>query len=91
MRCDGDAGQELLDLVERRLCVANPVEMVCAWEFDVTRIGKVLAEVAPEANPHVAVLSVVDDQSRCLHQPQKGPSVEVADHQLDRCRRPGAD
>ena len=63
-----DAGHELLDLVEHRVLVADPRQVVVARQLDVLRAVDALGEIAGAFDRHGAIAGAVQDERRDAHQ-----------------------
>lgn len=83
------AGQELLDLVDDRLPVPDPDEVIPAWEDGQLRPRDLLCEIPTEFDRNKAVLAI-DDQRRRRDPRQRCSDVHVKTR-FEQCHRhPGA-
>ena len=75
-----DAGQELLDLSENAIGVADPWQVVISRHLDQRCFRDVLGEVAPGLDRNGAVAAPVDDQGRDANRLENRPDVDLGVH-----------
>ena len=80
------AGEELLDLVEHRILVADPRQMIRAGELDELRTGNATGDPATFLDPRLEIIRTVEDKGRHVDGRQHSANVDCGVHPQERRR-----
>ena len=81
------AGKELLDLVDDRVRVSDPREMVDPRKFDHSRVRDLSRHVAASADVDAEITRAMQDQRRGPDRGKDAPDVDLAGHLEDSAGR----
>ena len=80
------AGEELLDLVEHRILVADPRQMIRAGELDELRTGNATGDPATFLDLRLEIIRTVEDKGRHVDGRQHSANVDCGVHPQERRR-----